>query len=105
MNMDRYNIEILGLSEVRWNTSGMTILSSGHTIVYSGNPSKDDIHNTGAGCMLTKQAARVLLEYNQVSPGIISERFEPKFQKSTIIREYALINNADEDEREYFHLF
>lgn len=55
--------------------------------------------------MLTKQAARVLLEYNQVSPGIISERFEPKFQKSTIIREYALINNADEDEREYFHLF
>lgn len=45
MKMDIYNIEIPGLSEVRWNTSGMTILSSGHTIVYSGNPNKDDIHD------------------------------------------------------------
>lgn len=45
MEMDIYNIEIPGLSEVRWNTSGMTILSSGHTIVYSGNPNKDDIHD------------------------------------------------------------
>lgn len=45
MEMDIYNIEIPGLSEVRWNTSGMTILSSGHTIVYSGNHKKDDIHD------------------------------------------------------------
>lgn len=62
MEMDRYNMEILGLSEVRWNTSGMTILSSGHTIDYSGNPNKDDIHDKGVGFTLTKKAATSLLE-------------------------------------------
>lgn len=53
MKMDRYNIEILWLSEVRWNTWGMTILSSGHTIVYSGNSNKDDNHDKEVGYMLT----------------------------------------------------
>ena len=40
--MDRYKIEILGLSEVRWNTSGMTNLNTGHTIIYSGNTKQND---------------------------------------------------------------
>ena len=40
--MDRYNIEILSLSEVRWNIIGMATISTGHTIIYSGNPNKDD---------------------------------------------------------------
>ena len=47
--MDRYNIEILGLSEVGWNTSGMTTISTSHTIIYSGNPNKDDLHEKGVG--------------------------------------------------------
>lgn len=64
--LDRYNIEILGLSECRWNTSGMTILPSGNTLVYSGNPNKDDIHDNRVGFMLTKKAARALLEWNPV---------------------------------------
>ena len=37
------------ISEVRWNTSGMTTLSSGHTIVYSGKPSRDEFHDKGSG--------------------------------------------------------
>lgn len=28
---------------------------SGHTIIYSGNPSKDHFHDKGAGFMLTKK--------------------------------------------------
>lgn len=103
IEMDRYNIEILGISEVRWNTSGMTTLSSGHTIIYSGNPSKDDPHDKGVGFMLTKKAARALLEWNPVSSRIISARFETKFQKTTIIQVYAPTNNAEENEKEDFY--
>ena len=51
--MDRYRLEILGLSEVRWNTSGMTTLTTGHTIIYSGNSYANDIHDKGVGFMLT----------------------------------------------------
>ena len=81
----------------------MTTLSSGHTIVYSGNPNKDDFHDKGVGFMLTKKAARALLEWNPVSPRIISARFNTKFQKTTIIQVYAPTNNADEDEKEDFY--
>jgi hypothetical protein len=35
--MDRYNIEILGLSEVRWPTSGSTRLECGKHIIFWKN--------------------------------------------------------------------
>ena len=34
--MHRYNLKILGLCETRWNGSGRTRLTSGDTIIYSG---------------------------------------------------------------------
>ena len=60
--MDRCNIEILGLSEVRWNTSEMTTISTGHTIIYSGNPNKDYPHEKGVGFLLNKTSKKSLLE-------------------------------------------
>lgn len=81
--MDRYNIEILGLSEVRWNTSGMTTISTGHTIIYSGNPNKGDPHEKGVGFLLNKTSKKSLLEWNPISPRIATARFDTKFQKTT----------------------
>ena len=34
--MNRYNIEVLGLCEVRWNTFGKVTLSTGQVLLYSG---------------------------------------------------------------------
>ena len=45
--MDRYQLEILGLNEDRWNTSGMTTLTTGHTIIFPGNSDANDIHDKG----------------------------------------------------------
>lgn len=50
--------------------------------------------------MLTKKAARALLEWNPVPLRINLARFETKFKKTTIIQVYA--NNPDEDEKEDF---
>ncbi|CAG2189489.1 unnamed protein product [Mytilus edulis] len=101
--MDRYSIEILGLSEVRWNTSGMTTLNTGHTIIYSGNKNATDTHDKGVGFMLTKKAKLSLLEWNPVSSRIITARFDTKFQKTTIIQVYSPTNNADEEEKDDFY--
>ncbi|CAG2214705.1 Craniofacial development protein 2 [Mytilus edulis] len=101
--MDRYSIEILGLSEVRWNTSGMTTLNTGHTIIYSGNKNATDTHDKGVGFMLTKKAKQSLLEWNPVSSRIITARFDTKFQKTTIIQVYSPTNNADEEEKDDFY--
>ncbi|CAG2254452.1 Craniofacial development protein 2 [Mytilus edulis] len=101
--MDRYSIEILGLSEVRWNTSGMTTLNTGHTIIYSCNTKATDTHDKGVGFMLTKKAKQSLLEWNPVSSRIITARFDTKFQKTTIIQVYSPTNNADEEEKDDFY--
>ena len=74
--MDRYQLEILALSEVRWNTSGMTTLTTGHKIIFSGNSDANNIHNKGVGFMLTKKAKRSLLEWNPVSARFITARFD-----------------------------
>jgi hypothetical protein len=58
--MDRYDIEILGLSEVRWPTSGSTRLECGKHILYSGRT--DGIHQEGVGLMLTLKAFKAIME-------------------------------------------
>ena len=54
--MDRYHLEILGLSEVRWTTAGRMTLATGHTLLYSGPPNDKDTQRNGVGLMLTKKA-------------------------------------------------
>ena len=101
--IDRYQLEILGLSEVRWTTSGMTTLTTGHTINYSGNSDANDIHDKDVGFMLTKKAKRSLLEWNPVSVRIIPARFDTKFQKTIIIQVYSPTNDATEDDKNDFY--
>ena len=101
--MDRYSIEMLGLSEVTWNISGVKTLKTGHTIIYSGNTNATDTHDKGVGFVITKKEKQSILEWNPVSSRIITARFDTKFQKTTIIQVYSPTNNADEEEKEDFH--
>lgn len=98
--MERYNIEILVLSEVRWNTQGWPSYHIDTPSCIQATPCKDDFYDNGVRFMLTKKAARASLEWNPVSLRINLARFETKFKKTTIIQVYA--NNPDEDEKEDF---
>ncbi|CAH8562719.1 unnamed protein product [Heterobilharzia americana] len=42
--MRRYNIEVLGICESRWNGSGLSKLSTGESIIYSGHPDANHEH-------------------------------------------------------------
>jgi len=46
--MRRYRLEILGVSEVRWNQYGETELVAGELFIYSGKENKDDVHEKGS---------------------------------------------------------
>ena len=81
--MERYKVEILGLSEVRWNMAGRTTLASGETVLHSGPPEENVVHRHGVGFMLTKKASKSLIEWEPVSKRIITACFESKFQKVT----------------------
>lgn len=58
--MDRYQLDIIGLSEVRWPMNGTATLQKGKLMQYLGR--KDGLHQEGVGIMLTKKAKKALIE-------------------------------------------
>jgi hypothetical protein len=101
--MDKYRLDVLGLSEVRWTTSGRVTLASGHTLLYSGPPDEDDEHRNGVGLLLTKKASRSLMEWEPISERILKARFYSKFRKVSIIQCYAPTNAADQEAKTDFY--
>ena len=49
VEMRRYRLEILGVSEARWNQFGQTELATGELFIYSGKGNKDDVHERVVG--------------------------------------------------------
>ena len=101
--MDRYGLDILGLSEVRWTGDGEQILASGHVLLYSGLPKEDNVHMYGVGLMLTKKAKKALIEWEPINERILTARFHSKFQKVTIIQCYAPTNTSPQEEKDIFY--
>ena len=64
--MDRLQIDILGLCEIRW-TGGGKITSENTTIIYSGG----DSHLRGVSFILTKDVAAALIGYWALSDRVL----------------------------------
>ena len=73
--------------------------------MYSGNEREEDAHTHGVGLLLSKDAAKSLIEWEPVSERIITARFTSKGRNITIIHCYAPTNSAEFEEKEtYQHL-
>ena len=101
--MRRYKLSIIGVCESRWNTFGKVTISSGETYLYSGNEREEDAHTNGVGLLLSKDAAKSLIEWEPVSERIITARFTSKGRNITIIHCYAPTNSAEFEEKETFY--
>jgi endonuclease/exonuclease/phosphatase family metal-dependent hydrolase len=101
--MRKYRIKVLGLSETRWNGSGLTRLVSGETIIYSGHTDHSHEHTHGVALLLAAEATRALLAWEPVSSRLISARFNSKGRNVTVIQCYAPTNTATEEEKEEFY--
>ena len=97
------SLEILGVSEARWNQFGETELATGELFIYSGKENKDDVHERGVGIMLSGHAKKCLVEWEPIDDRIITARINAKIQKITIIQCYAPTNNAEPYEKEEFY--
>ncbi|XP_064131955.1 sorting nexin-24 isoform X1 [Loxodonta africana] len=96
--MERINIDILGISELKW--TGIGHFESDNHIVYAGN---DDSKRNGVAFMVKKNVSRSILKYNAVSDRIISIRLQGRPVNMAIIQIYAPTTRAKNEEIEDFY--
>jgi len=98
--LSRYQIDMLGLSEVRWTESGQIISPCGTMFLYSGHETE---HSRGVGILLSKSIRDSLLEWEPISDRIIRARLSVKYGKLQIIQCYAPTEDKDLSLKEAFY--
>ena len=72
--MRNYKLQLLGLSETRWNQYAQTRLSTCELILYSGHTEEQAHHTEGVTLMLNQQAQKVLIGWEPVCSRIITAK-------------------------------
>ena len=98
---DNYNLDILGVSEVRWTGTGKRRLASGHTIVFSGR--SDDQHSEGVALLLNRKTEKALLEWKRFGSRLLKARFHSKCTKLSVLVCYAPTEDANAEVKDAFY--
>ena len=98
-DMARVNIDILGISELRWTGMG-EFNSDDHYIYYCG---QESFRRNGVAIIGNKRVWNALLGCNLKNERMISVRFQGKPFNIMVIQVYALTSNAEEAEVERFY--
>ena len=94
--MARVNIDILGISELKWTAIG-EFNSDDHYIYYCG---QESLRRNGVDIMVKKRVQNAVLGYNLKNDRMISVHFQGKPFNITVIQVYAPTSNAEEAEVE-----
>ena len=101
--MGNYKLDLLGLSETRWNGSGEFITASGELLLYSGCANEEKHHEYGAGLVISKDLRKSLIEWTAIWKCLITARLITRLCKLTIIQCYAPTNEAAIEEKEVLY--
>ena len=94
--MARVNIDILGISELKWTGMG-EFNSDDHYIYYCR---QESLRRNGVAIMVNKTVQDAVLGCNLKNKRMISVRFQGKPFNITVIQDYAPSSNAKEAEVE-----
>ena len=97
--MARVNIDILGISELKW--TGMGEFDSNYHYIY--NFWQESLRRNGAAIMVKKRFQNVVLGCNLKNDRMIYVHFQGKPFNITVIQVYAPTSNAEEAEVERFY--
>ena len=95
--LERYKLDICGISECRWNKSGKSNLNTGESVIYSGG----EEHKRGVAITMSEKAAKSLQEWQPINKRVISATFNSKYVKLTIIQCYAPTNDDKEEPKHH----
>ena len=94
--MARVNIDILGISELKWTGMGK-FNSNDQYIYYCG---QESLRRNEVSLRVNKRVWNAVLECNLKNDRVISVRFQVKSFNITVIQAYAPTSNAEEAEVE-----
>ena len=97
--MARVNIDILGISELKWTGMG-EFNSDDHYIYYCR---QESLRRNGVATMVNKRVRNAVLGCNLKNDRMISVRFQGKPFNITVIKVYAPTSNTEETEVERFY--
>ena len=97
--MARVNINILGISELKWTGMG-EFNSDDHYIYFCG---QDSLRSNVVAMMVDKRVQNAVLGCNLKNDGMISVCFQCKPFNIMVIQAYAPTSNAEDSEVEWFY--
>ena len=97
--MARVNIDILGISELKWTGMGELYLYD-HYIYSCG---QESLRRNGVAVIVNKRVWNAVLGYNLKNNTMISVHFQGKPFNIMVIQVYALSSNPEEAEVEWFY--
>ena len=97
--MARVNVDILGISELKWTGMG-EFNSDDHYIYYYG---QESLRRNGVAIIVNKRVRNTVLGCSLKNERMISVHFQGKPFNITVIQVYALTSNAKETEVEQFY--
>ena len=95
--MARVNVDILGISELKWTGMG-EFNSDNHYIYYCG---QESLRRNGVAIMVNKRVQNAVLGCNLKNDRIISVHFQSKPFNIAVIQAYVPTSNVEEAERFY----
>ena len=96
--MARVNVDILGISELKWTGMG-EFNSDDHYIYYCG---QEPLRRNGVAIMVNKRVRNAVLGCSLKNDRMISVHLQGKPFNITVIQVYAPTSNAEEAEVEWF---
>ena len=97
--MTRENIDILGISDLRWTGMG-EFNSNDHYIYYCG---QESLRRNGVAMMVNKRVRNAVLGCNLKNDRMISVLFQGKPFSITVIQVYVLTSNAEKAEVKWLY--
>ncbi|VDP54255.1 unnamed protein product [Schistosoma margrebowiei] len=104
LEMRRYDLAVLGISETHWTQAGQKRLATGEMLLYSGHEEDNAPHTQGVALMLSKLARNALVGWESHGSRIIKASFKTKKEGilMNIIQCYAPTNDSNDDIKDQF---